>query len=337
MFKSVMVYGMGDGWLPQAADVQSQLQAQRFVPCGATQAQSVGWIEPRGHEHGPLLESVAGQWIAKLEIETKAVPASVVRRKVDEWVAKIEADTGRKPGKKERRDLQDDILLSLLPQAFARQSGIWVWLDMARRRVVLSAGSQGKADEAVSALLKALPGLSLHLLQTTHTPQHAMTQWLLAASPDEWPADWSVERECTLKSTSEDAASIRYSRHNLSTADVRQHVSEGKWPIQLALSWQGQVGCVLTDALQLKKIQFLDGLIDEAASRAEGERFDADVALATGLLGPLIDSLLDALGGHMQPGLPAPTPTTTHAAAASQPAATLVALPQGEPSDDPPF
>ena len=32
------------------------------------------------------------------------------------------------------------------------------------------------------------------------------------------------------------------------------------------------------------------------------DRFDADVALSTGLLGPLIDSLIEALGGEMELG-----------------------------------
>ena len=92
--------------------------------------------------HGPLLESVAGHWIAKLVIESKAVPASVVRRKLEGQVAEIEAATGRKPGKKEKRGLQDEILLSLLPQAFARQASVWVWFDWSQQRLVLNAGSQ---------------------------------------------------------------------------------------------------------------------------------------------------------------------------------------------------
>lgn len=38
----------------------------RFVECGLTQEKSVGWIEPRGVAHSPLVESVGGQWMLKL-------------------------------------------------------------------------------------------------------------------------------------------------------------------------------------------------------------------------------------------------------------------------------
>lgn len=334
MFKNVMVYRIGQGWRPSLDDAQRALEGARFTECGATQDKSVGWTEPRGQDHGPLIESIDGQWIAKLMIESKAVPASVVRRQLDAQVAAIEAATGRKPGKKEKRSLQDEILLSLLPQAFARQASVWVWFDWQRQRLVLNAASQGKADEAVSALLKALPGLSLGLLQTATSPQAAMAQWLLAPSADEWPAELSVERECTLKATGEDAASIRYVRHPLANDEVRKHVTEGKLPTQLALSWDGRVGFVLTETLQLKKIQYLDGVMDSAGAPQDEDRFDADVALSTGLLSPLLDQLIDALGGEQAWGEGSTATPATPAAhtAPTSGVATVSAL-----ADDPPF
>jgi recombination associated protein RdgC len=302
MFKNVMVYRIGEGFAPALADVQAALEPLQFVECGASQEKSIGWIAPRGEAHGPLVESVGGQWILKLMIESKAVPVNVVRRKVDERVAEIEAATGRKPGKKEKRDLMDDALLSLLPQAFARQSTVLVWMDLENRRLVLNAGSQGKADEVMSALMNVMGGLSVSLIQTLTSPQAAMTQWLLAQTPDEWPSDLTVERETVLKSTGEDAASVRFTRHHLANDDVRKHVMEGKLPTQLALSWDGRVAFVLTETLQLKKVQYLDGVMDESGTDKNEDRFHADVALSTGLLGPMIDSLIEALGGEMALG-----------------------------------
>jgi recombination associated protein RdgC len=302
VFKNVMVYRVGEGFAPSLADVQAALEPMAFVECGASQDKSIGWVPPRGEAHGPLVESVAGAWIMRLMIESKAVPGSVVRRKADERIAEIEAATGRKPGKKEKRELMDDVLMALLPQAFARQSTVLVWLDLDKRRLVLNAGSQGKADEVVSALMKVMGGLSVSLIETITSPQAAMTQWLLAATPEEWPADLSVERETVLKSSGEDAASVRFTRHHLANDDVRKHVLEGKLPSQLALSWDGRVAFVLTEALQLKKVQFLDGVLDESGTDKKEDRFDTDVALSTGLLGPLLDSLIEALGGEMALG-----------------------------------
>ena len=333
-----MVYRIGEGFAPSLADVHAALEPVQFVECGASQEKSVGWVPPRGEAHGPLVESVGGQWIMKLMIESKAVPGNVVRRKVDERVAEIEAATGRKPGKKEKRDLMDDVLLSLLPQAFARQSTVLVWMDLENRRLVLNAGSQGKADEVMSALMNVMSGLSVNLIQTVTSPQAAMTQWLLAPTPEEWPSDLTVERETVLKSTGEDAASVRFTRHHLANDDVRKHVMEGKLPTQLALSWDGRVAFVLTETLQLKKVQYLDGVMDESGTDKNEDRFDADVALSTGLLGPLIDSLIEALGGEMElgaaaadPALPNPIPKPVNSSAVSGTAT------ETADDEDPPF
>lgn len=300
MFKNVMVYRLGTGALP-LEQAEAAAAAARFTECSATQDKSVGWVEPRGQAHGPLIESVQGHWILKLMIESKSVPGNVVRRKADEEAANIEAQTGRRPGKKQLRELRDDVLLSLLPQAFAKQSTVWVWLDWTNQRLVLDAGSQAKADEALALLMKCLPQLNMTLVQTTQSPQAAMTGWLLSAEPDvpELGAFY-IEREGVLKATAEEVSSIRYTRHPLRNEEVRQHVQAGMLPTQLALSWDGRVGFTLTELLQLKKVKFLDGDPDAALPETADERFDADIALATGMLAPLLGALIEVLGGELK-------------------------------------
>ncbi len=108
-----MVYRVGPDWSATLAEMEDGLDGARFTPCGASQEKSVGWVEPRGEAHGPLVESVGRQLILKLKIETKTVPGSVVTRKAKERAAQIEESTGRKPGKKAIRELKDDIKLEL--------------------------------------------------------------------------------------------------------------------------------------------------------------------------------------------------------------------------------
>ncbi|MBP8224552.1 MAG: recombination-associated protein RdgC [Acidovorax sp.] len=298
MFKNLIVYRIGPDWSATVEHMEEALAPARFVEYGATQQKSIGWIEPRGEKHGALVESIGGQRILKLQIETKAVPGSVVKRKAQEQIEHIEATTGRKPGKREIKDIRDDALLALLPMAFTKQSSVQVWIDLASRLLMTDAGSQAKADEVITALVSALPGLPLTLLQTMVSPQVAMTQWLTAASPEEWPLRLSVERECELKSNDEEKSVVKFTRHNLLNDEIRHHVAQGKLPVKLALSWDGRVAFVLTEALQLKKISFLEGVF-EGTSAGKEDGFDADVAIATGELGKLIPDLIDALGGEM--------------------------------------
>jgi len=87
------------------------------------------------------------------------------------------------------------------------------------------------------------------------------------------------------------------------------------------------VAFVLTETLQLKKVQFLDGVMDDSGTDKKEDRFDADVALSTGLLSPLLDSLIEALGGEMAWGQ-----GTDEAASSAQTTGDTAPA-----TDDPPF
>lgn len=294
-----MLYRLGAPWPSDVATVEAALDAARFVPCGASQEKAVGWLEPRGIAHGPLVEVVGGQWLFKLMMEMKVVPGSVVKRKVEEQVAHIEATTGRKPGKKEKKELSEDARLALLPMAFSKQSSVQVWVDPAAGLLITDAGSQAKADEVMTWLIKAVDGLAVSLINTQVSPAAAMATWL---STKEAPPDFTVDRECELKAPDESKAVVRYTRHALDTDEVAQHIAMGKMPTRLALTWNDRVSFVLTEALQLKKITFLEGVFEgNTASPGDGkaDNFDTDAAIATGELQGLIPDLIEALGGEM--------------------------------------
>ena len=294
-----MMYRIGADWSATMGQMEEGLEGARFVPCGASQEKSIGWIEPRGEDHGPLVESVGGQLILKLKVETKAVPGSVVTRKARERAAQIEATTGRKPGKKETRDLKDEIKLDLLPMAFTKQGAVAVWIDPQARLLVVDAASQAKGDEVVTALVQSLDGLVLTLVNTKTSPAVAMAGWL---SSQEAPAGFSVDRECELKASDESKAVVRYSRHPLDTDEVRQHIEAGKVPTKLALTWNDRVSFLLTEGLQIKKVDFLD-VVFEGTRAGKDDGFDTDVSIATAEMRGMVADLVMALDGEVEPGV----------------------------------
>lgn len=299
MFKTVNAYSIGPGWYTKIQQIGEALEPLRFAECGPTQEKSLGWVEPRGEKNGALVESVSGQLIMKLRIDTKAVPASVIKNKMQDVIKKIEDEVGHKPGRKQQKELAEEIRLSLLPVAFPSESFVLVWINPINRMLVIDASSQSKADDVATALVTAMPGMILTplQLQAATSPQVAMTQWLKAATPDEWPTRFSIEKGGELKGQDEEKAAIKFTHHTLLTDEVRQHIAQGKLPTQLDMSWDGRVAFTLTDTLQLKKISFLEGVFDATpAQKADG--FDADVAIATGELRGLLRDLMDALGGE---------------------------------------
>jgi recombination associated protein RdgC len=298
MIKNAIIYRISESWTPDLPALETALAKSPFAACGATQERSAGWVPPRGEEHGLLAESVAEQWVMRFMTEAKVLPASVLNRRVNEKAAHIEATEGRKPGKKEKKELKDEAKLDLLPMAFTKQGSMWVWLDPKARILVLDTGSQARADEVVSALVEGLTGFALALLDTQTSAQAAMAHWL---TTQESPAGFSIDRECELKAADESKAVVRYGRHPLDIAEVRQHIEHGKLPTRLALTWDGRVSFVLTEQLQVRKITLLDAVTEGRSQDDDG--FDAHVAITTGELSRLIPDLVEALGGEGRTGL----------------------------------
>ncbi|MBX3599985.1 MAG: recombination-associated protein RdgC [Rubrivivax sp.] len=297
MFKNALVYHIEQWDPPTRAEIEQRLERMRFVPCSPAQPESAGWVAPRGEQHAALLESVAGQLVLKLCTETRPVPAGAVKEQLQARLDRIEAETGRRPKGKAARELKEQVVHELRPRAFSKRSTTAVWLDLEARRVLVGAGSAKKADAVTTQLVALFGGLRLAPLQTALSPATAMAAWL---SEKQAPSGFSIDRECELKQPDSEKATVRYARHTLDIDELGEHIRQGKLPTQLAMTWNGRVSFVLTEALALKKIKLLDGVL-EGSSPGDGaeDGFDADVAIATGELQRLLPDLIDALGGPL--------------------------------------
>jgi recombination associated protein RdgC len=288
MFKNAIIY--------RASKLPTSASLDTFVPCGSTQEKSSGWVPPRGEEHGALIEVVAGQTILKLMTETKSVPGDVIARKAQERIRHIQQTTGRKPGKKETREIKDELKLALLPHAFAKRSATLVWFTP-DGFLVIDTASQAKATDVVMMLVRAIDGLMVTLVNTNKSPALSMAHWLIEQEP---PKGFSIDRECELKAADETKAVVKYGRHPLDIDEVRTHVLQGKIPTKLALTFDSRVSFVLSDALVLKKITFLDSVFEEQSNENQADAFDGDVTILAGEMRPLLKNLLDALGGEIK-------------------------------------
>ena len=78
----------------------------------------------------------------------------------------------------EMKEIKEDVKMSLMPMAFSKESSVLVWIDPATNLMVLDAGSQAKADEVLTGLVKALEGFAVNLVHTQTSPAVAMAHWL---------------------------------------------------------------------------------------------------------------------------------------------------------------
>lgn len=306
MFKTATFFRIGpDFALPALTALEEALQAARFVPCGATQPESVGWVPPRGGNSVILAEGIGGQIILSLCVEKRALPASAVRDAVEQKIERYKKETGlEKVGSRQKREFKEEAILDLLPRAFTKRRSTLLWIDEANRLLVVGTGAKAGADKVITALMELLstiPGskpasIVFQPVQTEMSAAAAMAHWL---SEREAPRGFTVDRDCELKTPDEQKSSVRYARHTLDIDEVPLHIKAGKVPTQLALTWQDRLSFVLTETAQIKRLQLLDAALDNVDKTAsKEEKFDADAAIITGELAGLIPDLLDALGGE---------------------------------------
>lgn len=296
-FKNVQVYRLPAQWDMSADRLEDQLARRRFQPCGSQDQESRGWVSPTNDDF--LVHRVGGHWLIALGFEQRLLPSSVVKQEAEERAEDIAAQQGYKPGRKQMKELREQIMQEFLPRAFTRRRKVHAWIDPAGGWLGIDASSQTRAEDVLEALRQAMDSLPLALLRTERSPTSAMADWLAGG---EAPAGFTIDQDCELRSVSEDKAAVRYVRHTLEGDEVRGHLESGKLPTRLALTFDDRLSFVLTDKLEIKRLDFLDVVKDKVEeSGAEDARaiFDAGFMLMAAELANMLPALIEALGGEM--------------------------------------
>jgi recombination associated protein RdgC len=294
-FKNLVIYRLPADWNWTAATLEEALARRPLQPCGPLEMRRQGWVEPTGN--GRLLHTVHQQHLLALGTDQKLLPASIIRQQTAERAREQAQSQGFPVGRRQLRDIKMRVTEELCARALTRRRVTRAWIDPAGRWLVVDAASAGKAEELIEVLRDTLGSLAVQFVDTRRTPSSAMAAWLAQGDP---PGRFSVEQDLELQTADASKATIRYRRHPLDGQDVRTHLSAGKHPTQLGLTWNGRVAFVLTEKLQVKRLEFLE----MARERGEGEeidpaeQFDIDFVVMAGELGKLLEELVRALGGE---------------------------------------
>ena len=124
-----------------------------------------------------------------------------------------------------------------------------------------------------------------------------MTRWLERGAA----AGFALGDECELKEPVDNGGIMRGKRIDLSGAEVKSHLDAGMQVAKLAVEWQERIGCILGDDLGIRRLRFLDLVMQEAADTEADDalaRFDADFALMGMELARFIPAVIEAFGGE---------------------------------------
>lgn len=300
-FKNLVFYRFTRSFELDAETLEQKLSEQAFSPCRSQDQSRYGWSAPMLKLSEQLVHSANGAMLICAQKEEKILPASVIKDQLSEKVEQIETEQDRKVRKKERDDLKDEIIMTLLPKAFSRYQRTLAYIDPRQGLLIVDASSAKRAEDLCSHLRQTLGSLPVSIPALNNAPAAIMTSWL--DKNEALPGGLELGEEAELKDPSENGAVLRCKQQDLLGVEIEPHLKAGKQAVKLALGWREQCCFILGEDLILRRLKFADSLLDQAADMGAEDaaaRFDADFYLLTETLAKLLPELLDALGGENQ-------------------------------------
>jgi recombination associated protein RdgC len=296
LFKNLVFHRLPADWSISAADLEEKLATRTLRPCGPFDLSSRGWVPVT--KNGRLLHTVNQHHMCALATDEKLLPASIIRQMADERAAVQAEEQGFPVGRKQLRDLRARVADELRARALIRRRVTRAWIDPTAGWFAVDAASIPRAESVVETLGDTLGTFAPAAVETERSPQALMASWLLRG---EAPLRFSIDDDLELQSSDKIKAIIRYTRHPLDGKEIRGHLTTGKYPTRLGLTWNDRISFVLTDKLQIKRVDFLE--MDAAAPEGDevdpAEQFDIDFAVMAGELAKLLKDLTSVLAENV--------------------------------------
>lgn len=293
-FKNILVYRFTDTFTVGDDDLEQALNNTPFVPCGSQDLARVGWVAAMPNSE-LLSHSANGCTLLCLRKQQKILPGAAVAEALEEKIAELEKEQARKIYRKERKQLKEEITISLLPRALTRSSRCYAYIDRRHGWLVVDSSSHNRAEELLTQLRNDLGTLPLQPLQCASDPVLIMTNWLQSG---QLPANFALGQQCELRDSRESSNIVRVRGQELGSDEVLQHLAVGKQVAKLELSWHEAIECVLGDDLIVRRLRFTDVLREQLESQDdERAAFDQEFAVMTIELGKFLEALFAALGG----------------------------------------
>lgn len=296
-FKNLLLYRLTGplGWTEE--ELEEKLANTPFQPCGSQDLARVGWVSAMP-QSDLLAHHANGCTLVSLRKQLKILPGAAVAEALEAKVAEIEKQEARKVYRKERKQLKEEITLSLLPRAFTRSSRCYAYIDPNNGWLLVDSGSHNRAEELLTQLRKDAGSLPVEPAQTRNGIAPIMTDWLRNGS---LPPNFTLGLQCELRDTQESSNIVRVRGQDLRSEEVLQHLEAGKQVTKLELNWNDAIDCVLGEDLIVRRVRFSDALREQMGTLDdERAQFDQEFSVMTLELGKFLRELVAAFGGLAQ-------------------------------------
>lgn len=295
-FKNILAYKVLTPFEYTAEELHELLADLPSRPCGQLEHLTIGWAPPLGAGHDRLTHEAAACVMIALRKEEKLLPQSVVREQVSQKIAAIEQE-GRKVSARDKRALQEEVTLHLLPRAFSKSDVTYAYFDKRHQWLILNVARRAKAEEFIILLKKSLPNLQLEPISVENSISRTLTQWAIEGRLAE---EFEFKDYCELRDPRQAKNVIKCLNQDVCSEEVTQHLLAGKELFRAKMMWRERLAFILEDDFSIKRIQFTDLIQEEAeeiSSETTVDQFDTEFVLCSGEFAAFLPAVLAALEG----------------------------------------
>lgn len=273
--------------------IEKQLKECEFTPCGSEDVSRFGWTAPLVTSEN-LAYQADGKILLIAKREEKILPVEVVNRELNKRITALEEKAQRKLKKSERLSLKNDVIATLLTQAFTRIKTTALYIDTMKQLIFVDAASSKTAEDALALFRKSLGSLPVVPLAFNSAPCEVMTKWVTDTAPN-----WLLLRKEVEIREKNDLGVIRCKQKNIGDEEIIELAKNGSVS-KLALEWENNLKFILVEDGTLKRLKFDDNITeknDDIVKENVAARFDADFALMVNVLGETVNGLIKEFGG----------------------------------------
>lgn len=267
------------------------LEQDTFRHCGQQELSTFGWTKAFG-KHGESLAHFSNRRILVCaKREEKILPASVINEMLADKVEQIELEENRPVRKKERDELKENVLHTILPQAFTKSSLQYAFIDMDSGLLIVNSASFNKAEELTALLRKSLGTLPIVPAFGEYDLDVFLTDWLTNFNT---PNGFEIGSDAELEEADDSGSIAKLKGHDLDGDEVKAHLDMGKRVTKLALNWKYRIQFNLQNDGAIKQVIYSDTIKEENADIPKEDmpiKLDADFCLVAGEIVQMITEL----------------------------------------------
>ncbi len=291
LFKQAQLFSLNKALPTQLSSLLPKLEPLIFKNCPPSFSSSHGWVAPTKDKDAPLVYSMGHYLLFSLQFEEKVLPAGVIKKELETKISELQQKEDRKIYSKEKKNLRDEVTMTLLPRAFTQISQIYACIDTKRQWLITNTLQADKVKALTSSFKKCfdIDVTPLKLKKISYL----LTQWV---KQNEAPEGIEILDQCFLQDPNSMKRTIRSQSQSLSSPPLQALIDSGLEVKQLMLSWQEAVRFTLTDFMHLKNLRYTDEAladVEDDATESALDRFNTDFVMMVKTLDSLFLMLIE--------------------------------------------